>query len=346
MPDLRSNPTAYLLPSCQVGGDRSYEHSRRTFNLAVLSAMSWTLPAMAQMAPNKPIGIVVTAAPGGSDDFQGRLLAQGLAEVLGRPCIVENRVGGGGMIGREFVARATPDGHTLLLAASSLATVPALRPSAKLDVLRDLTPISMISTGHLVLMVHPAVPVKSVKDLVELSKAKPGKLTFGSSGTGQMPHLSGELFKSLASVDLLHVPYQGSGPAYVDLIAGRLDMAFGVVASALPFVKSGQVRALAVTGPRRSTVLPEIPTMAEAGFSSFNAPSWMSLFGPAGMPSDLVGELNGAVGKVIAAPDTRKRLIDAGLEPETGTPQQLAEQLKSDVIRLSRIIKDAGIKIE
>jgi tripartite-type tricarboxylate transporter receptor subunit TctC len=322
------------------------ERSRRAFNLAVLSAMCSPLAGLAQTGSGRPIRIIVTAAAGGSDDFQGRLVAQGLADVLGQPCIVENRVGGGGMVGREFVARAAPDGHTLLLAASSLATVPALRPSAKVDVLRDFTPISMISQGLLVLMVHPGIPATSVKELIELAKAKPGKLSFGSSGTGQMPHLSGELFKSMTGVNIVHVPYQGSAPAYVDLMAGRIDMAFGVVASALQLVRGGKVRALAVTGTKRSSVLPEVPTMAEAGMPGFEAPSWMSMFGPVGMSPESVTTLNAAVRKVMAAPEARKRMLDAGLEPETSTPQQLAEQLKNDVARVSKIIRDAGIKIE
>lgn len=321
-------------------------HSRRTFNLSLFPLLCLPLTGLAQTASTRSIRIVVTAAPGGSDDFQGRLVAQGLTQVLGQPCIVENRVGGGGMIGREFVARAAPDGHTLLLAASSLATVPALRPSSKLDVIRDFTPISMISSGQLVLMVHPALSARSVKDLIDLAKARPGKLSFGSSGTGQMPHLSGELFKSMAGLDIVHVPYQGSAPAYIDLVSGRIDMAFGVVASALQLVRAGHVRALGVTSTKRSSALPEVPTMAEAGLPGFESPSWMSILGPAGMRPDIVAKLNGAVRKVMAAPEARKRMIDAGLEPETSTPEQLREQLRIDVVRLGKLIRDAGIKTE
>lgn len=319
--------------------------SRRIFCLSVLGAC---LPfnTAAQSAFAKPIRIIVTAAPGGSDDFQGRLVAQGLAEILGQPCIVENRAGGGGMIGREFVARAAPDGHTLLLAASSLATVPALRPSAKLDVVGDFTPISIISRGQLVLMVHPSVKAKSVKELIDLAKANPGKLTFGSSGSGQIPHLSGELFKSMAGIDLLHVPYQGSAPVYIDLISGRLDLAFGIIASAVQEIKVGHVRALAVTGARRSPVLPEIPTMVEAGVADYEMPSWMSIVGPAGMSPELVMRLNSAVRKVMASADTRKRMGDAGLEPDASSPEQLTDLLKSDVAKLGTIIRKAGIKLE
>lgn len=337
------------LPSCPTifaGPASSKQSSRRMFTLSLLALLCSPLNTLAQTASNKTIRIIVTAAPGGSDDFQGRLVAQGLTEVLGQSCIVENRAGGGGMIGREFVARSAPDGYTLLLAASSLATVPTLRPSAKLDVIRDFTPISMISRSQLVLLVHPAVPAKSVAELVALAKANPGKLTFGSSGAGLIPHLSGELFKSMAGVNIVHVPYQGSSPVYVDLMAGRIDMAFGVVASALQPIRVGHVRALAVTSTKRSPMLPEVATMVEAGIAGYDLPSWMSIVGPAGVPPDVVARLNSAVKKVMASPETRKRMFDAGLEPEASTPEQLSEQLRNDVTKLRKIIGDAGIKLE
>lgn len=320
--------------------------SRRLFGLTLMSMLLAPLSSRAQAPFFKPIRVVVTVVPGGSDDFQGRVLAQGLSEVLGQPCIVENRAGGGGMIGREFVARAAPDGYTLLLAASSLATVPALRPSIKLDVIRDFTPISLMSSSQLVLMVHPSVPAKNVKELIDLARAKPGKLTFGSSGAGQLPHLAGELLKSMAGVDILHVPYQGSGPVYIDLMSGRIDMAFGVMGSALQEIRVGHVRPLAVSTTKRSPALPDVPTMSEAGITGYDLPSWMSVVGPSGMPADVVAKLNSAVRKVMASPDTRKRMLDAGLEPESSTPEQLAERLKADVARLGKIIRDAEITLE
>lgn len=340
------NLSVHSLPSYLAGAVPGGQRSRRRFFLCLMSMVALPLDGLTQTASNKPIRIIVTVAPGGSDDFQGRLVAQGLTEVLGQPCIVENRAGAGGMIGREYVARAAPDGFTLLLAASSLATVPALRPSIKLDVVRDFTPISMISSGPLVLMVHPAVPAKSVRELIDLAKANPGKLSFGSSGTGQMPHLSGELFRKLTGVDFVHIPYQGITPAYADLMSGRIDFAFGVVASALPLVRAGHVRALGVANTKRSTVLPEVPTMAEAGLQGFDSPTWLALFGPAGMRTDLVARINEAVKKTLAVPEIRMRMLNAGLEPDTGTPEKLAEYLKMDVERLGKIIRDAGIKID
>ena len=302
--------------------------------------------AQQQPYPVKPIRVIVTAAPGGTDDFQGRLIAQGLTEVFGQQVIVENRPGGGAMIGREFVARAVPDGYTLLLGGSSLGTVPALRPSSKLDVLRDFTPISQISNYPLLLVVHPSVPAKSVKELIALTRVNPGKLNFGSSGAGQSPHLAAELFKSIAKVDIVHIPYQGSAPAYVDIMSGRIDMIFGVIAAAIQQVRAGKVRPLGVTASMRVAVLPDVPTIAEAALPGYEYPSWMAVFGPTGLPRDAVTRLNGAIQKTMLATETRKRMLQVGLEPETNTPEQLAEKLKNDVGRLGKIIREAGIKIE
>ena len=318
--------------------------------LIALGAVTVTVPfgtfAQQQPYPVKPIRVIVTAAPGGSDDFQGRLIAQGLTEVFGQQIIVENRPGGGAMIGREYVARALPDGYTLLLAGSSMGTVPALRPSSKLDVLRDFTPISQISNYPLLLVVHPSIPAKSVKELIALARVSPGKLNFGSSGAGQSPHLAAELFKSIAKIDIVHIPYQGSAPAYVDIMSGRVDMIFGVIAAAIQQVRAGKVRPLGVTGTTRVTMLPDVPTIAEAALPGYEFPSWMAVFGPSGLPRDGVTKLNGAIQKTMIATDTRKRMLQVGLEPETSTPEQLAEKLKNDVGRLGKIIRDASIKIE
>jgi tripartite-type tricarboxylate transporter receptor subunit TctC len=324
-------------------------HNRRTL-LVALGAVTLTVPfgafAQQQPYPVKPIRVIVTTAPGGSDDFQGRLIAQGLTEAFGQQVIVENRPGGGAMIGREFVARAVPDGYTLLLGGSAMGTVPALRPSSKLDVLRDFTPISQISSYPLLLVVHPSVPAKSVKELIALARVSPGKLNFGSSGAGQSPHLAAELFKSMAKVDIVHISYQGSAPAYVDIMSGRVDMIFGVIAAAIQQVRAGKVRPLGVTGTLRATMLPDIPTIAEAALPGYEYPSWMAVFGPSGLPRDAVTRLNVAIQKTMIATDTRKRMLQVGLEPETNTPEQLAEKLKNDVGRLGKIIRDAGIKIE
>jgi tripartite-type tricarboxylate transporter receptor subunit TctC len=310
--------------------------------LALLSLVS-----LAQPYPSKPVRIVVTAPPGGSDDFMGRLLAQRLSESLGKRFIVDNRPGGGALIGREYVARSAPDGYTLLMAGSAMAALPALRPNVKLDLTRDYAPISLFATYPLLLVVHPSVPAKNVKELIALAKAQPGKLNFGSSGTGQGPHLAGELFKSVAKIDLVHVPYQGSGPAYIGIMSGQVDMNFGVIAAALQQVKTGKVRALGVTSAKRTRAAPEIPSIAESGLPGYDFPSWMGVYGPAGLPKDVVALLNGEIHKMVGSnPEVQKVMLSSGLEPASSTPEQLEQMLRANIDKLGKIIRDAGIKIE
>ena len=306
----------------------------------------FSVAATAQGYPVKPVRIVVAFVAGGGDDFHGRLIAQKLTELLGQQVIVENRGGAGGFVGWEYVAKAAPDGYTLLLGGGSLTTVPSLRPNPPFDVLRDFTPISLIATFGLVLVVHPSVPAKSVKELIALARAQPGKLNYASSGAGATPHLSAELFKSMAKVDIVHIPYKGSTPAYVDLMAGQIDMYFGVMAGALPHIRSGKVKALGVTGARRAASAPNVPTIAEAGLPGYELTSWYALMGPGGMPPEIVGRLNGAVRKAIAMPDVRERLLNAGSEPEVNSPEQMAAMVKANVDKFGRIIRTAGIKVD
>jgi tripartite-type tricarboxylate transporter receptor subunit TctC len=315
--------------------------------LLVASALACaSLTGAAQSYPSKPVRIIVTAPPGGSDDFMGRLLALRLSESLGKRFVVENRPGGGALIGRELVARSAPDGYTLLMAGSAMAALPALRPGVKLDLTRDFAPVSLFATYPLMLVVHPSVPAKSVKELIALAKAQPGKLNFGSSGTGQGPHLAMELFKAVAKVDMVHVAYQGSGPAYVGLMSGQVDLAFGVIAAALQQVAAGKVRPLGVSGAKRTPAAPQIPTIAEGGLSGYEFPSWMGVYGPAGMPREVVALLNAEVHKMVAQPDVRKRMIDSGLEPEASTPERLEAMLRANIDKLGKIVRDANIKIE
>ena len=313
--------------------------------LACVLAFS-SFACLAQSYPTRPVRIVVTAPPGGSDDFMGRLLAQRMSESLNRRFIVENRPGGGALIGREHVARSAPDGYTLLMAGSAMAALPALRPTVKLDLLRDFTPISLFATYPLLLVVHPSVPAKTAKELIALAKTHPGKLNFASSGTGQGPHLAGELFKSIAKVDLVHVPYQGSGPAYVGIMSGQVDMNFGVIAAALQQVKTGKVRAIGVTSEKRTRAAPHIPSIAETGLPGYDFPSWMGVYGPAGMPREIVALLNAEIQKMIATPEVQKVMFESGLEPAASTPQQLEQMLAANIQKLGKIVRDAGIKIE
>ncbi len=299
-----------------------------------------------QAYPVKPVRIVVAFVAGGGDDFHGRLMALKLTAVLGQQVIVENRGGAGGFVGWEHVAKSSPDGYTLLLAGGSLTTVPSLRPNASFDVLRDFTGVSLISTFGLVLVVHPSVPAKNVRELIALARSKPGKLNYASSGAGATPHLSAELFKHMAKLDMAHIPYKGSTPAYVDLMAGQVDMYFGVLAGALPQIRAGRVRALGVTPAKRAQSLPDVPTIAEAGLPGYELSSWYSIVGPGGLPRDVTLKLNAAVHKVVALPDVRERLLNAGSDPEVNTPEQMAALIKTNVDKFGVIIKTAGIKVD
>ena len=302
--------------------------------------------AFAQTYPAKPVRIVVAFVPGGADDFHGRLMAQKLGEAFGQQFIVENRGGAGGFVGWEYVAKSQPDGYTLLMGGGSLTTIPSLRPTATIDVVRDFTPISLVGSFGLVLVVHPSVPARNVKELIALARKQPGKLNYASSGAGATPHLSAELFKSMANLNIVHIPYKGSTPAYVDLMSGQVDMYFGVMGGALPHVKGGRVRALGVTTAKRAQALPDVPTIAESGLPGYELSSWYALFGPGGMPRDVVARLNEAVVKTVASPDTRDRLLKAGSEPASSTPEQLGALVRENVAKFGKIIKSAGIKLD
>jgi tripartite-type tricarboxylate transporter receptor subunit TctC len=302
--------------------------------------------AYAQSYPTKSVRIVVAFAPGGADDFHGRLVAQKLGETFGQQFVVENRGGAGGFVGWEYVAKSQPDGYTLLLGGGSLTTIPSLRPSATIDPVRDFTPISLIGSFGLVLVTHPNVPARNVKELIALARKQPGKLNYASSGAGATPHLSAELFKSMANLNIVHIPYKGSTPAYVDLMTGQVDMYFGVMGGALPHIKGGRVRALGVTTAKRSPSLPEVPTIAESGLPGYELSSWYALFGPGGMPRDVVARLNDGVVKAVANADTRDRLVKAGSEPASSTPEQLAALVRENVAKFGKIIKTAGIKLD
>ncbi|MBY0271167.1 MAG: tripartite tricarboxylate transporter substrate binding protein [Burkholderiales bacterium] len=308
--------------------------------------MGFSLIAAAQAYPAKPVRIVVTAAPGGSDDFMGRILAKQLTESTGRQFLVENRPGGGAVIGRQYVARAAPDGYTLLIAGSAMAALPTLYPTVKLDLLRDFTPISLFATYPLVLVVHPTVPAKTAKDIIALARKSPGKLSFGSSGIGQGPHLAAELFKSMAKIDMLHVAYKGSGPGYVDLMAGRIDLSFGVIAAAMQYIKLGKLRPLGVTSAKRTAAAMTIPTISETGLPGYDFPSWMGFYGPAGMPEAVVAKLNAEVRKMIVLPEVRTPMLETGLDPAASSPEELRDMLKANIEKLERIITTQNIKLE
>ena len=303
--------------------------------------------AHAQPYPTKPVRLVVTSPPGGSQDFLARLLAQALTPALGQQVVVDNRTGASGVIGIDFVARAAPDGYTLLLgAAGPIAIVPALKPSLPFDPLRDFAPITMVASGPFAIVVHPSVPAKSLKELIAIAKAKPRSLNYGSSGAGASPHLAAELLKSMAQIDLVHIPYKGVGPALTDLIGGQIDLMLADVHLVLPHVKAGKLRALAVTSRGRSAVMPEAPTVSEAGVPGYAAGTWFGMLAPAATSPEVVGRLNGEIGKILGAASLRERLSTQGIEPHASTPGEFGAHLKSEIEKWRRVVKVASIKLE
>ncbi len=305
------------------------------------------LPAAhAQTWPSKPLRIVVPFAPGGSTDIVARILADRLAGPLGQSVVVDNRAGAAGNIGAEAVAKAAPDGYTLLMATTGVMAINnALYKSMTYDAAKDLEPVVFTTSITNVLTVPLDVPAKSVAELVALAKAQPGKLSFASSGAGSSTHLSGELFKSMAEIDVLHIPYKGSSQALIDLMAGRVSMIFDNMPSVLPYIRGGKLRGLGVTGPKRSAAMPELPTIAEAGVPGYESLSWSGIAVPAGTPRDIVMRLNREVGGVLAASEVRQKLSEQGADPVGGPPEAFAAHVRTERDKWSRLIRERGITV-
>jgi tripartite-type tricarboxylate transporter receptor subunit TctC len=316
--------------------------------LRILCAAVAALPAAAigQTYPTKPIRFVAAFPAGGPSDIVSRAIAKRMSEVLGQPVIVENRTGAGGNIGAEFVAKAPPDGYTVLLGGSYVTIAPSLYRKLPFDPVKDFAPIGLMVSNQYVLVVHPSVPAKSVKDLIRVAKAQNGKLNYGSAGIGSPPHLAGELFKTMAGVDAGHVPYKGATPALVDLMGGHIDFYFGGVSGALPHIKSEKVRALGVTSLKRSSQLPQVPTISEAGLQGYDIATWFGLLAPAGTPKDLVGRLNGVITGIVNEPEMKAYLVGQGVDPVTNTPEQFAVFIQGEIPKFAKIIKAAGIQPE
>jgi tripartite-type tricarboxylate transporter receptor subunit TctC len=304
--------------------------------------------APAQSYPDKPVRIVVPYAAGGSTDSTARLLAKGLQEALGQTFIVDNRPGAGGIIGQEAVAKAAPDGYTLLLSAAGPLTVtPHSYAKLPYDPIKSFEPIKLVASSPLVLLVNPdRVKATSVQELIEEAKAHKGELTYGSFGNGSAAHLAGEMFKAAAGVDIVHVPYKGSAPALTDLLGGQIDMMFDVLVTGLPHIKAGKLRALAVTGAKRSKLLPDVPTMQEAGVKDYSAATWFGLLAPAGAGPEIVDLLSKASDKVIADKQFRQALASQGAEVEGGTPQEFGSFLRAELEKWGKAAKLAGIQPE
>ena len=318
-------------------------------HLAVLLAAAACVgasAAFAQTYPSKPITIIVPATPGGAIDLAARLIGAKLTAAWGQPVAIDNVGGAAGMLGSDRVAKAAPDGHTLALVASSHAINPSLYKKLLFDTLKAFEPVVQTHVVPLLLAVTPSVPAKNVAELVAWLKANPGKASYASSGNGGAPHMSAELFKTLAGVDVAHITYKGSTAAHPDLIAGRVALMFDTVAAIAPQVKAGSVRALAVTTARRSAVFPDLPTMQEAGIAGYETSTWGGLLAPAGTPKDVVAKINAEVVKALAAPDVREAFAKAGIEPAGGSPAQFDDFIRAEMTRWAKVAQAAGLQPE
>ena len=313
------------------------------FALVALSAGQ----TLAQPYPSRPIRIVVPFPPGGAVDFYARVVQAPLTDALGQAVIIDNKAGASGMIGAEQVAKAAPDGYTLLLGnIASLAINVGIYPKMPYDPAKDFTPIIRTVDVNYVLVVHPSLPVKTVAELIAYAKANPGRISYGSAGSGSLPHLSMELFKAQTGADFVHVPYKGGGPMVTDLLGGSIQVVIADQANLMPHVVAGKLRALAVASPKRSPNVPDIPTIAESGVTGFEATAWQGLMGPPGLPADVVKRLNDAFNTVMAQPAVREKLVAGGLDPIGGTPDDFARFIRAEIAKWSKIAKDVGAKAE
>ena len=296
--------------------------------------------------PARSIRYIVPQGAGGSSDTLARLVTQKLSESLGQQVVTDNRPGATGNIGTEIAARAAPDGYTLLQVATSHATNPALSVKMPFDPIRDFAPITLLSQSPNLWIVHPSLPVKNMRELIALAKTRPGEINYSSSGTGSSQHLAGELLKSLAHIDIVHIPYKGSPPALIDVLGGRVVLMCSTIAPAMPLVKSGKLRALAVTSLKRSAAATEIPTVAESGLPGYEATAWQGVLAPAGTSREIISRLNTEIVRIINQPDVRRQLAEQGYEPAGNSPEQFAEYIKTEIAKWSRVIKAAGLKAE
>jgi tripartite-type tricarboxylate transporter receptor subunit TctC len=317
--------------------------------IVVLFCMAWAAAfgAHAQGYPNRPIRLIVPYPPGGTADLLARVLGQKLGETLGQPIVVENRGGAGGNIGTDLVAKSAPDGYTLLMAnASVLAINPTLFGSLPFDPVRDFAPVSLFADVPLILVVHPSLPVNSVKDLIALARSKPGEINYAAAGMGSTTHLSMELFKTMAGVKMVTIPFKGSGPALAALIAGQVPVMFELAPTALGFVKSGKLRPLAVTSPARSPLMPELPTVAETGLPGFDVASWFGVVAPAATPKEIVARLNADIVKIVNSADMGERIAGLGAVAHSNSPEQFSQFILTEFKKWAQVVKDSGARVE
>jgi tripartite-type tricarboxylate transporter receptor subunit TctC len=318
----------------------------RFLKLVVLALCILHVPALADTWPSKPITVVVPFPAGGTTDLITRPVAQKLSEALKQPVIVDNRGGAGGTLGAGNVARAAPDGYTLLVGAVHHTIATTLYKKLPYDFEKDLTPITVMAWVPNFLIVHPSVPAKNVQELIALAKAKPGSITYGSAGSGTSHHMAAELFKSMAQVDLQHIPYKGGGPMMNDLIGGQVNVAFETAASATPQIKAGKVKPLAITTAKRSPALPEVPTVAESGLSGYEVLTWYGLLAPAGTPKEIISRLHSEVAKILQTPDIKERLAGISSEPGGNTPEEFAKVIRQETVKWAKVVKDSGATVD
>ncbi len=320
--------------------------ARRLGAACCLVALALAAPVLAQVYPAQPVKLVIPYAPGGPTNIVGRLFGEKLGALWGQPVLVENRPGAGGNIGAALVAKAPADGYTLLLIANALVMSAALYDKLPYDPIRDFTPLSQVLSYSLVLVVNPSVPANSLAELVAWSKTAGSKVAMASSGNGTSTHLAGELFRSLTGTVFTHAPYKGAGPATTDLLAGHVQMMFNDPVSAMPFVRAGRLRAVATTGLARSSMLPEVPTVAESGYPGFQAGSWLGFAGPAGMPAEVVRKLSADINAVLQQADVRARFAALGVDPIGTTPEEISAIMRADLDKWSKVIRAANIKAD
>jgi len=313
--------------------------------LGVLGSVAAT-PVPAQGYPSGPVRVIVPFPPGGGVDGAGRLISQKLSDQLGKQFVVDNRPGANGMIGSELAAKSAKDGYTLMVNGANFVTTASLYSKVTYDPVRDFDPVSLIALAPNVLVVHPSLPVKSVKELVALAKARPGQVNFAGSGSGSTPHLAAELFNTLAAVTMVHIPYRGTGPAIVGLMSGEASVMFMPTTNAVPLVRSGRLRALAVTTRERVPAMPGLPTVAESGLTGYESSQWYGVLAPAGSPPDVLGLLNSHIAKIMHAPEMRRRLTEDGLVAVGSSRDQFAVHIKSEFSKWAKVIKQSGARVD
>ncbi len=314
--------------------------------LLTITMLALASAAQAQEYPSRPIRLVVPFSPGGPVDIVGRLTAQKLSEEFAQQVVVDNRAGGGGNIAIEIVARSAPDGYTLLMGANGTNAInPSLYPKLAVNPATELVPIGIVASSPMILVIHPSVSAHSTKELITLAKAKPGAISFASSGNGSTAHLSSELFKSMTGINIVHIPYKGAGPALTDLVGGQVQMMFTGISSTLPYVKAGRLKALGVSSEKRVPILPDVPAVNEE-IAGYEVNTWYGMFAPVQLPKPLVGRLNQTLARIFATPDARQRLAALGAEPVTMSPEQFSLAVRKEIVKWAKVIKESGARPE